>query len=294
MKNTNYLLVVTLMLFLAACNPNYDMPGMFSGSSERADKRLAESLEYNDKAGEIHLVVPEDYTVYVCTDTHVDSTTYHWRKFVKQYKADSNCPFAIHLGDLINAKGNFGRFFNAATVSPAGYIVGKDTIFYAVGNHDLYFNQWEEYKKYVGTSTYWFDTRTISGKLLDLYICIDSGEGTLGIDGIEWLRNTLKNKASQGYRHIVVFSHTHMFKQDDSQGHTSNFSMEETYEIASILTQYGVTEYWSGHDHSREITSYGNVKYIIVDALEDPVEDAFYMKVRMGKDIEHNFIDIKD
>lgn len=34
-----------LLLLVTACNPNYDMPGMFNGSSERADKRLAESLD---------------------------------------------------------------------------------------------------------------------------------------------------------------------------------------------------------------------------------------------------------
>ena len=297
MKNIKYQLsIINLLLLLAitACNPNYDMPGMFNGSSERADKRLAESLDYDKKVGEIHLTVPEDYTVYVCTDTHVDSTTHNWEKFVKLYKADAACPFALHLGDLINAKGNFGRFFNAAKVAPAGYVSGKDTMFSVVGNHDLYFNQWPEYKSFVGTSTYWFDTRTADGTLLDLYICLDSGEGTLGVDGLKWLSDILQEKAEKKYRHIIVFTHTHMFKQDDSQGHTSNYSMEETYEIASLLTKYGVAEYWSGHDHSREMTTYGKVKYIVVDALEDPVEEAFFMKVRMGKNIEHEFVDIKD
>ena len=279
---------------LTACNPNYDMAGMFNGSSERADKRLAESLAYDEKVGETHLVVPEDYTVYVCTDTHVDSTTNNWRKFVKAYKADGKCEFAVHLGDLINAKNNFDRFFNAATVSPAGYIAGKDTMFYVVGNHDLYFNQWPEYKRYVGTSTYWFDTRTYGGKLLDLYICIDSGEGTLGADGLAWLRSILQEKADKKYRHTIILTHTHMFKQDDSQGHTSNYSMEETYEIASLLSEFGVDEYWSGHDHSREITKYGCVTYVVVDALEDPAEEAYYMKVNMGKQIQREFINIKE
>lgn len=281
-----------LLLFVTACNPNYDMPGMFNGSSERADKRLAESLEYDKRVGEIHLTVPETYAVYVATDTHVDSTTHHWSKFVNCYKADKDCAFAIHLGDLINAKNNFARFFDAAKVAPEGYVPGKDTIFYVVGNHDLYFNQWPEYKSYIGTSTYWFDTRTSGGKLLDLYICIDSGEGTLGVDGIKWLEDILKEKSEQPYRHRIILTHTHMFKQDDSQGHTSNYSMEETYEIAALLTKYGVSEYWSGHDHSREITNYGNVTYIVVDALEDAVEDAYYMISTMSSSIEHKFVKI--
>ncbi len=280
-------------LFFVACNPNYDMAGMFNGSSERADKRFNESMAYNEKNGYAHLIVPETYKVYVCTDTHVDSTTYNWETFVNSYKADLQCPFAIHLGDLVNENNNHERVFQAAAKVAGKYPAGKDTMFYAVGNHDLYFNQWVNYKHFVPTSTYWFDTRTSSGKLLDLYICVDSGEGTLGVKPLDWLRNTLKEKSQEGYRHIIVFTHTHMFKQDDSQGHTSNYSMEETYDITAVLTKYHVDMYWSGHDHSREITHYGGVTYIIVDAMEDPVEHPYYMVAEMGKNIHYDFIAVE-
>ncbi len=295
MKNINYQLSIInlLLLTVTACNPNYDMPGMFNGSSVRADKRFEESMQYNDQAGYAHLTVPEDYRIYVCTDTHVDSTVYNWQTFVKAYKSDPQCPFAIHLGDLVNADNNHEFFFKAAQIAPEGYVAGKDTVFYTVGNHDLYFNQWESYKRFVPTSTYWFDTRTADGKLLDLFICIDSGEGTLGIEPLKWLRNTLETKSKEEYRHITVFTHTHMFKQDDSQGHTSNYSMEETYDITSILTRYHVDMYWSGHDHSREITHFGGVTYIVVDAMEDPVEKPFYMIADMGKTIHYDFVAIK-
>ena len=84
-----------------------------------------------------------------------------------------------------------------------------------------------------------------------------------------------------------------MFKQDDSQGHTSNYSMEETYDITSLLTRYGVEMYWSGHDHSREITKYGGVTYIVVDSLEDPDPNPFYMIVNMSNYISYDFISLK-
>ena len=281
---------VSVAVLFTGCNPNYDMPGMFNGSSERADKRFEESMAYNQQHGYAHLIVPEDYRIYACTDTHVDSTTYNWETFVKLYKSDPACPFAIHLGDLINANNNFERFFKAAAVVPEGYVQGKDTCFYTLGNHDIYFNQWPAFKSYVHTSTYWFDTRTADGKLLDLFICLDSGEGTLGVEPLKWLNNTLEEKSEEGYRHIIVFTHTHVFKQDDSQGHTSNYSMEETYDITAILSKYHVDMYWSGHDHSREITHYGGVTYIVVDALDDPVETPFYMVADMSKAIHYDFI----
>ena len=295
MKKPYFHIIVfcVLVLTLTTCNPNYDMPGMFNGSSIRADDRFDESMAYNEKAGYSHIIVPEDYRIYVCTDTHVDSTTRNVESFVKAYKSDPKCPFAIHLGDLVNAKGNYSRFFEAMATIPEGYVPGKDTIFYTVGNHDLYFNQWEEYKKYVPTSTYWFDTRTIDGKLLDLFICIDSGEGTLGVSPLNWLRETLKEKSAENYRHIIVFTHTHMFKKDDSQGHTSNYSMEETYDLTALFSKYQVSMYWSGHDHSREMSNYGGVTYIVVDALLDPEERPFYMVADMGETIQTKFISVK-
>ena len=283
-----------LILLVISCNPNYDMAGMFNGSSIRADKRFDESMAYNEKAGYAHITVPEDYRVYVATDTHVDSTTYNTEEFVKRFRTDPSCRIALHLGDLVNENNNHEKFFDAVRRASKHYYGKRDTIFYAVGNHDLYFNQWESYKRFVPTSTYWFDTRTVEGKLLDLYICIDSGEGTIGVKPMNWLKETLEEKSQQGYRHIIVFTHTHMFKKDNSQGHTSNYPLEETYDLTALFTHYHVDMYWSGHDHSRELTNYGNVTYIVIDTMQDPAERPYFMIADMGKDIKTTFVGLKD
>lgn len=265
------------------------MPGMFNGSSVRADKRFKESMTYNERVGYTHLTVPENYRVYICTDTHVDSTTYNLKQFVRQFKSDPLCPFALHLGDLVNEKNNHEKFFTAIADVAKEFPMHKDTMFYAVGNHDLYFNQWESYKRFIPTSTYWFDTRTADGKLLDLFICLDSSEGTIGIEPMNWLRRTLEQKSQENYRHIIVFTHTHMFKKDDSQGHTSNFPLEETYDLTALFSKYHVDMYWSGHDHCREFTDYGGVTYIVLDTMQDPAEKPFYMIANMSKNLHVDF-----
>lgn len=287
MKKNTILLAVGLLLL--GCNPNYDMPGMFNGTSPEIATRFAESTEYNARAGEIHLSVPADYRIYVCTDSHIDSTHNNLEQFVLAYKSDSLCPFAIHLGDLINAQGNYPHAYQTLQAEPA--VAHHDTLFITPGNHDIYFNQWTEYRNYFKTSAYWFDTRNeADGQLLDLFICLDSAEGTLGTEQMKWLRNLLETKQKEGYRHIIVFTHTHPFKQDNSQGHTSNYAMEETYELTYTLSKYGVDMYWCGHDHHREITHFGNTEYIIVNTCRDPEEKAFYMLVDMGKQIHYQFV----
>lgn len=269
------------VLTMAACNPNYDMPGMFNGSSPKVAVRFAESMAYNDSAGVRHVVVPTaDYRVYVCTDSHIDSTHYNIDSFAAAVAADTLCPFALHLGDLINAQGHMPYARAALRGIP---------FFITPGNHDLYFNQWQEFRSFFGSSVYWFDTRLPDGTLLDRFICLDSAEGTLGTDQMRWLRTLL---ATDGYRHTIVFTHTHLFKQDNSQGHTSNYAIEETYELTSLLSQGGVDMYWCGHDHSREITHYAGFTSVIVGTIQDPASPAFYMVADMTDEITYRFVSV--
>ena len=109
---------------------------------------------------------------------------------------------------------------------------------------------------------------------------------------MKWLKELLAQKKSAGYRHMIVFTHTHLFKQDNSQGHTSNLSLEETYELTSVLTEAGVKFYICGHDHSREVTDYGKVHYITVDSSTDAEPDPYYMVMDMGEQVNYQFISL--
>ena len=288
MKKIFYLTLLSLAC--VACNPNYDMIGMIDGTSPEIAQRFKESRQFSDSAGVVHLQMPADYRIFVCTDSHIDSTHYGLAKFIRLYKADTMPHLCLFLGDLINAQGHFPHADSVLHLD--GVMTNrKDTIFMTCGNHDIYFNQWHIWRKYYGSSTYWFDTR--NGKdLLDLFICLDTSEGTLGTDQMKWLKDLLADKKEAGYRHIIVFTHTHLFKQDNSQGHTSNLSLEETYELTSVLTQAGVDIYLCGHDHSREVTDYGKVRYITVDSSTDAEPDPYYMVMEVGEQVNYQFISL--
>lgn len=297
MNHNFFFACCTLLVMLCACNPNYDMQGMFNGTSPEVDTRFKESMTYNDSVGERSVLTDgEDYRIYVCTDTHIDSTHRNLHRFLAEYMADSLAKITIHLGDLINAQNNYPHAVSVIdSALSVGGGKGKESFFITPGNHDIYFNQWTDFKRYFNTSVYWFDTRDkTTGKKLDLFICLDSADGTLGTSQLQWLRRLLAAKSKENYRHIIVFTHTHMFKQDASQGHTSNYSLEETYEITYMLGQAGVDMYWCGHDHSREISHYAGTEYIIVDSSEDPDTNPYYMMVDMGKEIHYRFVSLKE
>jgi 3',5'-cyclic AMP phosphodiesterase CpdA len=222
------------------------------------------------------------------SDIHVDFSTDNLDRYVSDYLADTEAaPFSLCLGDLINATGHFDYF--AEHVKPVSDAGRK--IYYTTGNHDIYFDQWPEYFKRFGSSTYWFEVQTVSG-YKDLYVAIESASGTLGADQREWLENALKDKQNHGFRHIIVFTHTHFFKKDTSQGHTSNFNMEETYDLLDLFDRYDVSMVLQGHSHSRDLTMFKDVVYLRVDALEDHYPDAFYTILKIGRNINYEFIKV--
>ena len=312
------------------------MAGMLNGSSPEVNTRFEQSMAYNDSVGIPAVVVPSaDYRVYVCTDSHIDSVPTNLTTFVQAAAADTLCPLALHLGDLVNAQGHIpyavslledslllplqrGRVnklppTTEGNLSPSLCREGWGGSYFAIalGNHDIYFNQWDEWRSYFGSSVYWFYTMLPDSTVLDRFICLDSAEGTLGTAQLQWLRELLTGDAgvspagasllttnhlplttNQPFRHTIVFTHTHLFKRDNSQGHTSNYAIEETYELTSLLEQGGVDMYWCGHDHSREITDYAGFTSIVVDAIEDHYPPAFYMVATLSDQINYRFIQL--
>lgn len=274
---------------LASCSQgNLDILGMVYTKAEGADERFAQSMEYNEQ----HAIAPiqvasDDYKLYVMTDIHVDYTTFNLDTFVMDYLADADAaPFCLLLGDLINSVNHYDTCM--AHVNRIND--GAHRCFSTLGNHDMYYDQWKIYRKFWGTSTYDFVVQTPSCR--DLYICLDSGDGTIGKDQRHWLENLLREESGKDYRHIIVYTHTHFFKIDASQGHTSNFALEEVYELCDLFSRYGVDMVLQGHSHSRNLTVFKGVQYLRLDALEDHYYNAFYTTLQVGKDINWSFVPV--
>ena len=277
------------VFFLSSCGKNIDYLGIFMTFNESPDERFAQSMEYNGEHGyDVVSGVPDNYKVYAMSDIHVDFSTNNLDRFVSDYLADTvAAPFTLCLGDLINATGHFDLFEeHVKPVADAG-----KKIYYCAGNHDLYFDQWKEFFQRFGSSTYWFEVHTAGG-FKDLYIALESGSGTLGVDQRDWLEKVLKAKKNQGFRHIIAFTHTHFFKKDMSQGHTSNFNLEETYDLMDLFDRYDLAMVLQGHSHSRDLTIFKEVVYLRIDALEDHYPDAYYTVLEIGNNINYEFIKV--
>ena len=99
-----------------------------------------------------------------------------------------------------------------------------------VGNHDLYFEGWQYFYNYFGSSTYYFSVSTPSDS--DLFIMLDTGGGTLGDLQLEWLKNLL-NTEREKFRNCIVLTHNNIIK---SRFTTSTLPMQEEVKVLSAIT----------------------------------------------------------
>ena len=157
-------------------------------------------------------------------------------------------------------------------------------------NDDLLFIDWELYREFFGTSVYSFVVKSDGGE--DLFISLDSSNGTLGKSQKEWFKRLLEDERSK-YRHCVVYTHTNLYNTEGSQVGSGNYPIEETAWISNQLSKHKVDLMIMGHDHWGELYSFGGVNYIVLDALKDGVEKAGYLEIEIGEDISLNFVSIK-
>ena len=68
-------------------------------------------------------------------------------------------------------------------------------------------------------------------------------------------------------------------------------ALEETYELTSLLGQYGVEVVWCGHQHAMQRVMFKNVLYLVLNATKDEEKGQSYMIAEMGKNINYTFIE---
>ena len=277
---------VVLLLLMTSCG-KHDLLGVFMTFDESPNERFAQSMEYNDSHGyDVISGVPDEYRVYAMSDVHVENSTRNLDAYVADYLADTTAAqFSLCLGDLIYGKDRFDLFSDhVKAVTDAGR-----KIYYTAGNHDLFFKQWKDFYSHFGPSTYWFEVQTVSG-YKDLFVALESGSGTLGVDQRKWVEDVLKSKQNQGFRHVIVFTHTHFFRINNTNAHTSSYSMEETYDLADLFDRYDVSIVLQGHSHSRDMTLFKDVVYLVLDAMKDDASEASYAVLKVGGSINWEFV----
>jgi len=276
-------ILAMMAILMCSCN-KVDMSGLVVPASADVETRVAESLAINAVRGLIDLQASsDDYSIYVCSDIHTDDYPHRFEQFVRLLRQDVGAVAGLLLGDIANQRGALATA--AAVADTTAYTAGAAPVMALVGNHDLFFNQWEDFKRYFGSSTYFFTVTTPNHR--DLYIMLDSGGGCHGRRQTEWLADVLARR--DNYRHCVVCTHVNLFRNDLSQFISANLPLEETYQLMRMSADNGVELWLQGHDHHREELRYEGVNYVSLENLSDGAANASWLRLDAGKQLAWHF-----
>lgn len=274
-KRILFMLVPVVM----CCCDKLDLKGLIMPTGDGVEKRFEQSLEMNEGLNVAAVEVEESYTFYVAADPHINETHRNLSIFNDALRNDGEASFGIILGDCTDAKDRLPNYLRALAYNPEQHAYNH-RIFHILGNHDVFFNGWADFKEYIGPSVYWFEVLFEGGK--DLYIALDTATGTLGRKQTEWLKSFLAGNRKL-YRHCVVLTHTNFFYTDTSQNSSGNMPIEESLSLISFWGKQKVTLVLQGHDHYRENLVYDKVRYITLGAIRDEMDYPEYLKVKADK-----------
>lgn len=263
-----------------------DVYGMFASSGTHTEDRVAEWLEWDESHGpNVIDNVPDDYRVYVCSDTHIDSSAARAGEMMRRETADPRGLFSVILGDLAGAQGERPyRLLDSA-------MRGKDTCFVVIGNHDIYFDCQTHFQRLFHTSTYCVTVRTRGGAQ-DLWVFLDSGNATHGRRQGDWLRRLLADRDK--YRHLVVCTHTSLFRNsyDYSTTPAANLPEDECYELMELMSRSRADLFLMGHFHHKEQHCIGGVQYVMTDNLNETDTRPSYLVVDCGQEVSYQYCDL--
>lgn len=263
MQHLKYILFVAVAILTTSCD-KYDIQGFFiAPSKERVNKRFEQSIEYNQNHLNDTLIISnqEDYTFLAASDFHVKTTAINLAKYTKITNTNSDVLFSTILGDITDQLGGLQIAYDSINNNKGDAIIRT-----LAGNHDTYFDQWSEYYKLFGSSTYFFVVKIPTTS--DLFIALETASGTLGKSQKKWLEDILEEKRSQ-HRYCFILTHTNFFDTELSQFPSGNYSLEETAFLTHIFDQYDVSLIINGHDHTYDYIELDGIRYLTLEDAQD-------------------------
>jgi hypothetical protein len=272
MENLKENRVVYFLIILLACNScmkDADLTG-FLYSADPVNERVKLSLEWNRQRPSREVFVPgTDYALLIAGDTEIGETAY-LDTLIARAEKPGVAGYVI-AGDITSG-------------DPEGYDILEyeldtkkpDQDFYILGNHDLFFNGWDKYYSYFGSSTYAFTVKTSDAS--DLYICLDSGNATIGSIQLAWLSDLLA-KERKNHRFCIIISHVNFFREHHT--FSANPLVDEIRVLLDLFYRYSIDMVITGHDHHRSEEFFGKTHFITLDAFIDGFKDASYLRLEI-------------
>jgi len=299
MNKTYFIILASILILASGCN-RLDIAGMVVNRSD-TEERVADWIDYNKQNGEPVIEnAPDEYRIYSCSDSHysqrdsivpqgANDRLYH---YITAERNDPQALFAIHAGDMVNESGEAGFIMTEAALAYNSETQSEnDPCFLVMGNHDVYYDCANYFKQHFHTSTYTVTVKTVGG-FQDLYIFLDSGNGTHGKRQLEWLEEKLSHR--EDYRHCIVISHNWLFRTSYNYTTTpaANLPQDEQYAFMDLMNRNNVEVVLMGHFHMREQRQFGGVQYLMTDNLNDGKVTPSYLVLSVGEKVRYEYAEL--
>jgi hypothetical protein len=273
LKKTGIVYLLIIILSCDSCLKDADLTGFFY-STPPVNERVELSLKWNSLHPAKDVTINGmDYSLLIAGDSEIGGTA-NLNSLISKANSPGVAGFMI-AGDITSGDPTgYDTLMNDLNTRNHG------TAFYILGNHDLFFDGWDKYYSYFGSSTYAFTVKT--NDTSDLYICLDSGNATLGSIQLDWLSDLL-SKERKNHRFCIIFSHVNLFREHHTL--SANPLVDEIRVLLDLFYRNSVDMVISGHDHHRSEEFFGKTHYVTLDAFFDGFKDASYLRleIKSGK-----------
>jgi len=239
-----------------------DLLGLFgsTGLSERFAERNNFKFLLPEKRS---ITLGDEFSFIVLSDTHIENgDAFGLEKLAAEIAADTEIKFAIIIGDITQCayEKDIKKFIEIAGLMGV-------PCYPVIGNHDIYFNNWENWKKHIGSTCY-----RIDGGGATLFI-LDSANAYFGKAQLDWLERELKSAKGR----VFAFTHTNFFVESPTDIQQVTDARERARVFSILRNRCDVM--FSGHLHKRIETEAGGVKFI---AIEDFRHAKTYCRVTVS------------
>ena len=254
-------LIAGQILFTSCVN---DLFGLFGTTGLKARLRERDSFVFLKPEDRV-ISLGDEYSFIVLADTHILKGSAHGlEKLRSVIAANPNIKFVVITGDITQCgyREDVAKFIAIAkSLGIPCYPV--------IGNHDIYFNNWENWKDLIGSTCY-----KIDGDEATLFI-LDSANAYFGKDQLDWLESGVKSAKGR----VFVFTHANLFVKSpvDIQQFTD---ARERARICSMLRNRADVMFM-GHLHKRLAMEVGGVTYL---SIEDYWTTRIYCLVSVNKE----------
>jgi 3',5'-cyclic AMP phosphodiesterase CpdA len=257
--------ILSCVLLLSAASCSVDIFGLFGSHDfdERFEYRdTFRLLSEEDRA--LSLPAEDEYSFVVLTDTHIEDGNDQGLggliAIIDRDSVGTDDRFVVITGDITqNGKQKDVKCF----INFVKELKNKKGIpcYPVLGNHDIYFNNWRNWRNLIGSSCYRIGA---PGSGTTLFI-LDSANASFGFRQLDWLERELGKTGG----HIFLFTHANFFIKDLGFADTQQFTdVRERARVISLLAGRAEAVF-SGHIHKRVERESGGVKYIAIEDFKD-------------------------